>query len=242
MPNIPGLEVMQTSLVISCPIVLLVEGKDEIHFFAALFRHMGPENNIKLIEINSYRSKQYIVKNMNTGANIVELREVGGKERLHIDFPAFLLDPGFYQVKAYAIIQDADSSATNTLRSVQKILKDNNQPCPNAHSTFVLNNDNTLKVGVFIMPGTSTGMLENLCLSSVKDHPIMPHVSYFMKRVKETMGDKGPKNESKATVQAFLSGMPDPITSVGTAAQKHCWPFDDGVFDNLRSFLEQLSQ
>ena len=37
------------------------------------------------------------------------------------------------------------------------------------------------------------------------------------------------KDESKATVQAFLSGMPETIASLGRAAQKHYWPFDDGA-------------
>ena len=86
------------------------------------------------------------------------------------------------------------------------------------------------------------GMLEDLCLLSVKQHAIMPHVTYFMEQVKATMGKKAPKNESKATVQAFLSGMPETISSLGIAAKMHYWPFDDGAFSDIRRFLEQLTQ
>jgi hypothetical protein len=74
-----------------------------------------------------------------------------------------------------------------------------------------------------------------------KQHPIMPHVTYFIERVKETMGENGPKNGSKAAVQAFLSGMPETISSLGRAAQKQCWPFGDVAFSEIRRFLEELS-
>jgi len=240
MPNIPGLEVMQTPIEILSPIVLLVEGKDEINFFGALFRYMRPESTINGIENNS---QQCIVKNVRPGVDI-EVREVRGKYQLPNALRLFVRDPGFPQVKAYSIVCDADSNAEDTLQSIQNLLKDNNQPCPIEHASFKSSDDNKRKVGIFIMPGFSTprGMLEDLCLLSVKQHPIMPHVTDFMAQVKSTRGKEAPKNESKATVQAFLSGMRETIPSLGRAAQKHYWPFDDIAFSGICSFLEEFSR
>jgi hypothetical protein len=49
----------------------------------------------------------------------IELREVGGKDQFPKRLSLFLVDPGFPQVKAYAIIRDADSNnvAFSNLRS-----------------------------------------------------------------------------------------------------------------------------
>jgi hypothetical protein len=55
------------------------------------------------------------------------------------------------------------------------------------------------------------------------------------------MGENDPRNGSKATVQAFLSGMPETISSLGRAAQKRYWPFSDVAFSEIRRFLEGLS-
>jgi len=219
MPVIPGMEVPQVSIVMSCSIVLLVEGMDDIKFFDSLLRYMG----------------------VNPGAD-VDLREVGGKDKFRHEFPAFLNDPHFSQVKAYAIIRDADNSAPDALKSVQGLLKKHDQPCPTGHARFAHSSDDTLKVGVYIMPGGPKGMLEDLCLQSVKDHLIMPHVKNFMDQVQKTMGKKAPKNPSKATVQAFLSGMHNTVCGLGVAAQQRTWRFDNEAFSNLRNFLEQLVQ
>ena len=61
-----------------------------------------------------------------------------------------------------------------------------------------------------------------------------------MEQVRQTMGKDAPKNRSKATVQAFLSGMRNTVSSLGVAAQHDYWPFDNRAFGNLSSFLKQL--
>jgi hypothetical protein len=80
-------------------------------------------------------------------------------------------------------------------------------------------------------------MLEDLCLLSVNSHPIMPHVTDYMNKVKVTMGEQSPKNPSKAAVQVFLAGMHECVASLGLAAQRRTWPFDDGAFAHLCEFL-----
>lgn len=218
MPIIPGLETSQETAVVSCPVVLLVEGRDEVNFFDSLLRH------IQIIP----------------GVDI-QLKEVGGKDKFRYELPAFLNDPKFSLVRSYAIIRDADNNAVDALNSVQKLLKNYSQPCPAKHACFASSDNNTLTVGVYIMPGDPTGMLEDLCLRSVREHPIIPHVKSFMEQVQQTMGKDAPKNQSKATVQAFLSGMRNTVSSLGIAAQHRYWPFDNGAFGSLRSFLEQLT-
>src|SRR3954453_9836248 len=100
---------------------LLVEGKDECNFFEAFFDHL------KITD--------------------VEVRQVFGKDRFPIGFEAFLNDPGFDRLTAYAIIRDADKSRDRTFQSVADLLKRKGQPFPGRIGEFVKSGPR--KVGVF---------------------------------------------------------------------------------------------
>jgi len=211
MPTIPT----KVPAKIECNKVLLVERDDEVRLFEELIKFMGWTPNVD-----------------------IQMRKINGKDNRD-EFEVFLNDPGFPIVKGYAIIRDADTNAGSALQSVRKLLSDQGQPCSMESSEFESNGE--LTVGIFIMPGhAKTGMLEDLCLLSVKDHPVMPHVEGFMSRVQETMQDNAPKNESKAKTQAFLSAMHKPVPHLGVAAQCGYWPFDKEAFSNIREFIERL--
>jgi uncharacterized protein DUF3226 len=196
--------------------ILLIEGSDEVNFFTELLIYMG----------------------LNSGLDI-QTRAVGGKNNFRYELPAFLNDSNFYRVTAYAIIRDADTSAKNTLKSVQKLLDDLGQPYPQQSGEFASNDK--LKVGIFVLPGSAnTGMLEDLCLRSVENHPIMPHVNEYLKQVEVTMGAKAPKNKSKAKLQAFLAGMQKIDERLGMAAKWKYWPFDHEAFTPIHNFIEEL--
>jgi hypothetical protein len=175
---------------------------------------------------------------MNTDVDI-QPRTVGGKDNFKYALPAFLNDPNFSRVNAYAIIRDADTNAKAAMASIQKVLRDNGQPCPQQHGGFACNDK--LKVGVFILPGNAdSGMLEDLCLSSVVGHSIMPYVDEYIEQVKTTMLAKAPKNENNAKLQAFLAGMPKTDERLGIAAKWKYWPFENEAFMNIRCFLGEL--
>jgi hypothetical protein len=94
-------------------------------------------------------------------------------------------------------------------------------------------------------------MLENLCLETVSDHPVMPCVDRFMACLRSSLRHEGrkpsksqepvfPKNEVKAKAQAFLAGMREACASVGIAACKGYWNFDHSTLTDLRTFLSKL--
>jgi len=77
--------------------VLLVEGKDEKIFFDCYLIHLGFED--------------------------VQTIPVGGKNKFKDRFPLFIADSGFYEVKSYAIIRDADEDMESTFKSIVDLLK-----------------------------------------------------------------------------------------------------------------------
>lgn len=200
--------------------VILVEGNDEIGFFAALIKNMG----------------------LTLGTDI-QIWSVNGKNNYQNELAGFIGSSGFDGVRSYGMICDADNNALSALVSMQKLLRDAQQPCPDKHATCVYDRDKDLKVGIFIMPGyrATKGMLEDLCLLSIGDHPIRPHMEEYISHIKQEMQSNAPKNESKAKVLAFLAGMKESVSQLGIAAQKGCWPLEHEAFIEIRAFIRELT-
>ncbi len=202
--------------------LLLVEGRDEIEFFKALLKHINVRDNVQLIE-------------------------VGGKHNFKNEFPALLLSPNFSIVRKYGIVRDADDSADNTFQSVIGMLNHHKQPAPKKSGDIIYSEN--IAAGVFIMPGNSEkGMLENLCLSTVADHPVSGCVDEYISCLKTNLKPENmpegkysfPKNEAKAKMHAFLAGMNTFVPSLGIAAQKGYFNLDSETLDDIKTFLQKL--
>lgn len=190
--------------------VLAVEGNDEWNFFDALFKHIG--------------------------INDVQIEDVGGKDQFKKQLPAMVKTTGFSDVEIFAVIRDADINANNAFRSVKNILKKEGFNLPNNRNQF---RAGTPKVGIYIMPGNSDeGMLEDLCLLSVRETPAMPCVNHFSECC-ESLDDM-PSNLSKLRAQAYLAAMPRIVNCVGLGAQRGYWDFDSQELDDIKSFLSNF--
>ena len=212
---------------ISDPYLLAVEGKDEENFFQKLLAVHG----IDRVAIRRYAEHRGTVRHKLEG---------------------LLRFPGFDEnVKAYAVVHDADRNAHDTLTSVQNALKDLGAPCPNASGVFA--SDSLRKVGILILPpDAESGCLEDVCLGTVMEHPVMPCVDAFMEclasscEAKPGAADRDagraffPKHESKARAQAFMAGLYESPHEVGRAAQKGYWPFDAPGIEPIVRFLKEL--
>ena len=206
--------------------LLLVEGKDEIGFFEALLTHINAEDRVQIIQ-------------------------VGGKDQFKNEFPALLLSPNFSTVKRYGIVRDADDNADNTFQSVKGMLSRYNQPIPQAPGKIISLNDIT--TGIFIMPGNSEeGMLEDLCLSTVADHPVSICVDEYMACLHNKLEHEKentpkdpykyyfPKNEAKTKMYTFLAGMNKFVPSLGIAAKKGYFNFNSEILNDIKTFLQNL--
>lgn len=190
--------------------VLAVEGKDEVNFFGALLEYL---------EI--------------TGSDI---RDLGGKYKFKVKLPALVKTSGFSDVEVLAVIRDADTDADAAFDSVRNVLTKEGLEPPARMNRF---SDGNPMIGIFIMPGDSDrGILEDLCLRTVKDHPAMGCVDIFVDCAAEL--DHPPKIPAKAKAQAFLAAMPEIVNSVGLGAQKRYWNFNSNELSDLITFVDTL--
>lgn len=194
--------------------LLAVEGKDEVIFFKELFKHMGMYD-------------------------IVQVLDVAGKDNFKKEMPLLKKATGFSDLEAIVIIRDADNSYQSAFESIKGVLeKIEGLQVPNKPGEFSRGNP---KVGVFIMPDNSSpGMLEDLCLETVKDKEEMECVKQFIACAKQLKNPPKEKDIPKAQVQAFLAIKPDVPNSVGRGAQKKIWNFDAAELNPLKVFLSQL--
>lgn len=99
---------------------------------------------------------------------------------------------------------------------------------------------NDPKIGVFILPDSATeGMLEDLCLRSIADDPVMQCIDEYFGCVNDQVGSL-PKNINKAKVQAFLASRREYVAHLGLAAHRGYWPLDNSEFDQIKQFLREL--
>lgn len=191
--------------------LLVVEGKDGINFSKKLLEYIGILDS-------------------------VDIRCSEGKDNFKNLMPGFMFATGFKNIEKIAVIRDADENADDAFKSITGVLEKTGLQSPKRPGEF---SSSSPSVGVFIMPDNSSeGMLEDLCLESVKNHEAMRCVDDFIactQTLKET-----PKNISKAKVQVFLAAKPGITYSLGLAAQKGYWNFNSEKLQPLIKFLKQL--
>ena len=212
---------------IPAPCLLMVEGMDDKHFFAALVRHLGKPKRA------------------------VEIRKYASENPFRVALAALVNATGFDRVRSFAVIRDADRDVDDTFTSIRDALVKVDLPCPCRPGGFAATPD--VRVGVYVLPGEGqNGCLEDLCLQTVAAHVVTPCVDAYLACLKQVCITKPvsaprdpkesyfPKHESKAKALAFLAGMYDAPKAVGYAAQKGYWPLDSPALDPLREFLRQL--
>ena len=191
--------------------LLVVEGKDEEVFFKELLKYLD-------------------------FPDIVDIRGSNGKDKFKGLMQAFTITSGFKNIEKIAVIRDADNNADDAFKSVTDTLKKIQLNTPKKRGEF---SSEIPSVGVFIMPDNSSkGMLEDICLETVKEHEVMKCVEHFIVCT-QNLNEK-PKNISKAKVQAFLAAKPRIANSIGLGAQKGYWNFNSEIFRPLINFLNQL--
>jgi hypothetical protein len=167
----------------------------------------------------------------------VQVEQYGGKDQLSSYLKTLKLLPGFSNLVSLAITRDADEKANCAFESICGFLKQYNYAIPkNAEQV----ESGTPSVSIFIFPdGTNPGMLEDLCLSSVKDDPTMICIEDYFDCV-QRQASRQPKNLAKAKIHAFLASQTKPGLRLAEAAEKGVWDLKHPAFSRLEQFLKAI--
>ena len=205
----------------SKPCLLIVEGNDDKCFFEALLSYLSSSSGLQSI------SQSFDIYNLN------------GKDRLNDVLKTIKQTPGFNSVKALGIVRDSNSHPAQTFQSIQDALKSAGFSYPKKEMEMV---GEEPKISIKLIPGINqTGMLEDLCLSSVRADPAINCVDSYFDCLKERKIIIS-KDKSKAKSQAFLASRPRSPRDIGIAAKRSVWPFESPAFEEIRHFLTNLFQ
>lgn len=190
--------------------LLLGEGKEEVRFFGALLQHL----NISEIQVEEY----------------------GGKPKLASFLRMAVGSPDFASLISVGVTRDADDDANAAFQSVCSALQSARLAVPNAPNTAAIGGPS---VSVFILPdNTNSGMLEDLCLSSVQTHAAYSCLDGYFQCAANA--GRVPNNMSKARIHAWLASEIEPDRQLGVAAEAGSWPWMDPAFDLIRDFVKSL--
>ena len=197
------------------PKMLAVEGRDEVNFFKAFLDKLNLSD--------------------------IQLEDIAGEQNFSNRLEAFASLSGFSNVVSLGIVRDADNFPSGKFQSICAILTRLQLPVPSNPWQFQTGHP---RVIVMIMPdGTSHGMLEDLCLSSVSTEPEMVCVDHYLACLRNQgiiSNNPSQSRISKAKIQTFLASKPVTGIPLGVATLKRYWPLNSQTFDSVRTVLQNF--
>ena len=196
--------------------LLLVEGKDEYQTFQALLKEMN--------------------------INGVQIYDVEGNNNFANKIPRLFKSSGFQQIKKLGFVQDAEQNeAKSAFDSICHVLECSNILDHVPRNIGTVEKIGSFKVGIFIMPNNKDkGMLETLCLQSIKDMHCYKEMQAYIECLKKNYEDNSSFNPAKAETQVYLASKVPIRNSLGLGALTGHWNFCDSAFDEIKLFLRDL--
>ena len=161
------------------------------------------------------------------------------------EFSEFLSDlsimDGYDEVDSIVIARDAEKDAKAAIASVQGSMEKVGMPVPQKPFEFDYAKKGTLKTAIMIFPGPQqkNGTLEDLCLSTVEDDPLMECVDDYL----ECARDKGEQlpRVHKSKLYCFLAVKDDSIGSrLGLAFEAKVWPPDHPALKPFKTIIQGM--
>ncbi|MCH7558379.1 MAG: hypothetical protein IIB56_13115 [Planctomycetes bacterium] len=194
--------------------LILAEGKDAYHFFCHA--------------CNFYRETQD-----------VQVMHFGGND----DLPNFLLDltnmDKYDEVNTIIIARDAETDAKAATDSIKHSMKQATIPVPERPFEYIRNA--TLKTAFMIFPGPQQkdGTLEDLCLLTVENDPLLECVDGYLECAK-AKGEQFPRIH-KNRLHCFLAGKDDSVgLPIGLAFKAKVWPPEHPALEPFKRIIQEM--
>ena len=194
--------------------LLLAEGRDAELFLVWAGRHFRRERDFQVMDF-------------------------GGIKELTNFLKLLANDESYDDVETIVIVRDAETDAKAATSSIQHSMMQANMPVP--QKPFEYTQNSFVKTAFMIFPGPEhqNGRLEDLCLSTVKNDPLLKCVDDYLECAKA-------KNEPlprihKSKLHCFLAGKKDYAgLPIGLASHERAWDFDHPALEPFKRIVQEM--
>lgn len=177
------------------------------------------------------------------GLTGLQVMDFGGISQLARRLQAVQLVTGYDGVKSLGVIRDAEDDAAAAFASVCGALARANLATPREPYEIAAGSPRT---GVFLFPGPPPdeggphcGTLEDLCLATVEDQPVLRCIDSFMECLRQAEADL--RRPHKARVHSYLAGNNSFVgLRLGEAARAGAWNWQHPRMQPFEQFLRTL--
>jgi hypothetical protein len=194
--------------------LLLAEGRDVELFLVWAGRHFRPNRDIQVMDF-------------------------GGITELNNFLKLLANDESYDDVETIVIARDAETDAKAATDSIKHSMSQAKIPVPDKPSEYIKNG--TLKTAFVIFPGPEhqKGRLEDLCLSTVENDPLLKCVDDYLECAK-AKGEQFSRIH-KNKLHCFLAGKNDYAgLPIGLASRERAWDFDHPALEPFKRIIQEM--
>jgi len=176
----------------------------------------------------------------------VQVISFGGNSELRTFLEALKNLENFSKVKALVIARDAETDVTSAIESVKSALGNIELPVPSEPFQFQKGDDT--KTAFMLFPGPDrknqcqTGTIEDLCLATISEDPLLHCVNAFLECAKQNQEcDEKLKHPWKCKLYAYLAGKDDHAGKrLSQAAKNNVWNWEHDVMLPFQRIIQEM--
>ncbi len=169
-----------------------------------------------------------------------------GKDELRPFLEALANMENFTNVNTIVIARDAETNVQSTVQSIQSALKNaENVDFPIPTEPFQFSSTNVIKTAFILFPGPDengkccAGTIEDLCLATVTDDPLLNCVDTFLECAQNSNEDL--RHLWKSRLHAYLAGKDDHAgQKLGVAARSGVWKWDHPSMAPYKKIIQDM--
>lgn len=166
------------------------------------------------------------------GISDIQVIDFGGNNELRNFLETLKTFEDLSRIKTLVIARDAETNVTSAIDSIKSAIENINLPVPS--TPFQFQQENGIKTAFMLFPGPDKnnqcqrGTIEDLCLSTVSNDPLLKCVDGFLECAKQNQeeGDEL-KHPWKSRLYAYLAGKDDHAgIRLSQAARDKVWDWE----------------
>lgn len=168
-----------------------------------------------------------------------QVMDFGGIKELTNFLMLLANDESYDDVETIIVARDAETDAKAAIDSIKNSMKQANIPVPEEPFEYI--RSATLKTAFMIFPGPKkqNGRLEDLCLSTVKNDPLLECVDDYLECAK-AKGEQLPRIH-KSKLHCFLAGKKDFAgLPIGLASRENAWDFEHPALEPFKRIIQEM--